>query len=278
MAPLSIEAIAGPTGGDPGTPAGTGMPLVMAHGFTQTARLWGPLAPALGAHRVLYGVDLPGHAGSGEVRATLADGATLLVDSARHLAPSGDGADGPGVVDRFDLLGYSLGARFALHAALQHPERVRRLVLIGATGGIEDPAARARRRAADEATADELESTGDVAGFLARWLAHPMFAGLGEGAGATQRLRNSAGGLASSLRLAGLGTQEPLWERLGGLTMPVLVVAGADDPRFVAHGTRLAGAAPDAVLALVPGAGHAAHLHQPALTARVVGRWLDAGD
>ena len=52
--------------------------------------------------------------------------------------------------------------------------------------------------------------------------------------------------------------------------MPTLVVAGATDHRFVELGRRLAAGLPDAAWALVPGAGHAAHLHQPALTARLV--------
>ena len=45
------------------------------------------------------------------------------------------------------------------------------------------------------------------------------------------RRRNTVAGLASSLRLAGTGTQEPLWDRLGMLTMPVLVLAGERDER-----------------------------------------------
>ena len=237
---------------------------MLAHGFTQTGRLWGAFGQSLARGRTVVGVDLPGHAGSDGVRVGLVEGGALLAATARGVT------GGPA-----DLLGYSLGARLALHAALDEPAAVRRLVLIGGTGGLEDPDARSRRRAADEATADALEATDDVAGFVDDWLSRPMFAGLREGDGRAERLRNSAPGLASSLRLAGLGTQEPLWDRLRGLAMPVLVIAGADDPRFVAHGLRLARSAPHAVLAVVPGAGHAAHLHAPALTARLVARWLD---
>ncbi len=175
-----------------------------------------------------------------------------------------------------DLLGYSLGARFALHAALGDPGAVRRLVLIGGTAGIDDEARRQERRARDDALADRLEQSGDVAAFLERWLAAPMFAGLDpSAAGVEERARNTPAGLASSLRLAGTGTQRPRWDELGRLEMPTLLVVGADDPRFVAAAQRMARALPHAVVALVPGARHAAHLHQPALTARIVGHWLD---
>jgi 2-succinyl-6-hydroxy-2,4-cyclohexadiene-1-carboxylate synthase len=234
-------------------------PLVLAHGFTQTGRLWGPFGEALAADRVVVGVDLPGHAGSSAVRADLPTAGELLAAA---------GGTGP-----YDLLGYSLGARVALHAALAHPDRVRRLVLIGGTAGIEDAEARSRRRRRDEEMADALERSGDLEGFLGGWLAAPMFAGL-RSPEKTERLRNTPAGLASSLRLAGPGTQEPLWGRLPGLTVPVLVLAGAADLRFACLGDRMVRALPAAVLSLVPGAGHAAHLEQPVLAWRMVERFL----
>jgi len=234
--------------------------LVLAHGFTQTGRLWGRFGQLVGRGRRVVAVDLPGHGGSGEVRADLTEGAQLLLDAAP-----------PGPVD---LVGYSLGARFALHAALGDPSRVARLVLISGTAGIEDPEERERRRRRDEQLADELEAAGDVDAFVRRWLAAPMFATLrADAADAGERRRNSAAGLASSLRLAGVGTQESLWHRLGELSMPVLVLAGATDPRYQALGARLAAGA-GGTFAVVPGAGHAVHLEQPALGAAIVERWL----
>jgi 2-succinyl-6-hydroxy-2,4-cyclohexadiene-1-carboxylate synthase len=259
----------GPAGPDPSPVPGVldrddPTPVVLAHGFTQTGRLWGGLARALAVRRRVLAVDLPGHAGSTAVRADLESAGRLLLDAA--------GPDGP-----VDLVGYSLGARIALHGALADPGRCRRLVLIGGTAGIEDDEARARRRAADEALADSLEASGDVEEFVRRWLAAPMFAGLRTSAAdRAERLRNTAAGLASSLRLNGVGTQRPRWGDLGALDVPVLAVAGADDARFVASGRRLAAGSARGTLALVPGAGHAAHLQQPQLAARIVGAWLES--
>lgn len=236
---------------------------MLVHGFTQTGRSWGRFATLLQPGRQLVRVDLPGHGGSAEVRADLGESGRLVVaaGSADHAGP-------------FDLLGYSLGARVALHAALDHPEALRRLVLIGGTAGIEDPGARTARRRRDDEMADGLEQEGDVEGFLRRWLAAPMFAGLAD-AGLDERLRNTARGMASSLRLAGTGTQVPLWDRLGGMRTPTLLVAGADDLRFAAAAERMARIMPNATFSLIPGAGHAAHLAQPALTARTVVRLID---
>lgn len=243
---------------------GTGPRLVLVHGFTQTGRSWGPFGELLQRGRQLLRVDLPGHGASAAVRAGLGETADLVVRAGSA------GADGP-----FDLLGYSLGARVALHAALDRPGAVRRLVLVGGTAGIEDALTRDARRQRDEALADALEADGDIEGFLRAWLASPMFSGLDD-PGIAERRRNTAAGLASSLRLAGTGTQAPLWDRLATLAVPALLVAGADDLRFARAAGRMARLAPDAAFSLVPGAGHAAHLAQPALTARIVAHFLDA--
>jgi 2-succinyl-6-hydroxy-2,4-cyclohexadiene-1-carboxylate synthase len=244
---------------------GDGPPLVLVHGFTQTGRLWGAFGDSLARHHTLIRIDLPGHGGSSSVEADLEGAGRLVLEAA-----AAQGAE------PVDLLGYSLGARVALHAALGEPGRVRRLILIGATGGLEDPAARAQRRRRDEAMADELEAEGDLDAFLGRWLANPMFATLRVDAAAlAERGRNTPAGLASSLRAAGTGTQEPLWERLAGCEIPVLALAGAGDPRFVAAGLRIAELT-GGVFSAVVGAGHAAHLEQPALCARIVESWLAA--
>jgi 2-succinyl-6-hydroxy-2,4-cyclohexadiene-1-carboxylate synthase len=240
---------------------GEGPTLVLAHGFTQTGRLWGAFAELVGQGRRLVSVDLPGHGGSTEIEADLVAGGALLAEA--------------GGTEPFDLVGYSLGARFALHAALGAPHRIARLVLIGPTAGIEDDEARAERRRRDEETATSLAGAPDVDAFVTSWLAAPMFASLRE-TGADERRRNTPAGLASSLRLAGAGTQSPLWHRLGELTMPVLVLAGATDPRYQALGARLAAGVAHGRFALIPGAGHAAHLEQPAVTAAIVRSWLAA--
>ena len=203
---------------------GSGPPLVVLHGFTQTGRLWGPFGELLAQSHTLVAVDLPGHGDSGSVRADLSTTAGLVAQAVQTAV--GD--------DACALLGYSLGARVALHVALRTDLALSRAVLIGATAGIEDPAERERRRRTDDGLADDLEASGDVEGFVDAWLRGPMFErlALSDAAWRAERLRNSAAGLASSLRLCGAGTQEPLWELLPQLRCPVLAMAGSDDTRF----------------------------------------------
>ncbi len=127
----------------------------------------------------------------------------------------------------------------------------------------------------DDALADELEASGDVEHFIDTWLHGPMFERLApDEAGRSERLRNSAPGLASSLRLCGAGTQEPVWDQLRAMACPILAMAGSDDIRFASHALRVAQLAPHAVASLVPGGGHAVHLAQPEQAGRIVRHWL----
>ena len=238
---------------------GAGPRVVLLHGFGQTARCWGPLAPALARHHEVVRLDAPGHGGSSSVAADLPSTGRLIAE-----------AGGEGV-----YVGYSMGARMALHVATEAPDVVRALVLLGGTPGIEDDAERAERHAADLALADSIRVDG-VPAFVERWLALPMFAGLPpEGRFVDERRRNTGAGLAASLELAGTGAQAPLWGRLPAIEVPVLVVAGADDARYAAIARRTAEAVgPNARAALVDGAGHSAHLEQPDRFIDIVVPWL----
>jgi 2-succinyl-6-hydroxy-2,4-cyclohexadiene-1-carboxylate synthase len=256
------------------TVTGEGPRLVMAHGFTQSGSVWGSLDTRLATDHQVVRVDMPGHGGSAQVRADLSEGADLL------------GAVG----GRATYLGYSMGARFCLHLALDQPELVGSLVLISGTAGIQDPDERAARRARDEGLADQLdppvsgadgrEPPGDsqarLDAFLRRWLNTPLLAGVpAEADGFAARRRNTAPGLASSLRSAGTGTQVPLWTRLGGLDMPVLIVTGEHDNKFTRIGRRMIDAVGDnATQVVIAGAGHSPHLQEPARVAEVIEAFL----
>lgn len=175
-----------------------------------------------------------------------------------------------------DYIGYSMGGRVALHVALAHPQVVDRLVLIGATAGIEDAVERERRQDSDTALAQRIMTVG-VAGFLEEWLAQPLFRTLSASAACIdQRLENTAEGLAWSLTNMGTGVMEPLWTKVSAIGCPVLVIAGGEDPKFRALGERLVASIGDnAELAVVEDAGHSVHLEAPVQTAEVISEFLD---
>jgi 2-succinyl-6-hydroxy-2,4-cyclohexadiene-1-carboxylate synthase len=233
--------------------------VVLLHGFGNTRRGWDLVARRIDRERYRpLALDLRGHGTAAAQRPITF--AACVADVA---------AEAP---ERFALCGYSLGGRIALHVALAHPERVTRLVLVATTAGIEDPAQRAERRAADEALAAFAERS-TIAAFADRWLAQPMFAADPPEAVAFARadlLRNDPAALAAVLRGIGTGAMEPLWGRLGDLRMPVTVVAGERDGKFVALGERLAAALPDAELVAVPGAGHGLPREAPEAVAEAI--------
>jgi 2-succinyl-6-hydroxy-2,4-cyclohexadiene-1-carboxylate synthase len=241
--------------------SGTGDPVVLLHGFTQNARAWGRFKELLSGNHMVEAVDLPGHGGSARVHADLWATAALVSECC-----------GPA-----DFIGYSLGGRLLLHLALARPDVVRRAVFIGATAGIEDKEGRVARVASDELIASELDDVqrdgGSLYGFLSTWLSGPLFDGLTDQSSCmSARMENTAAGLASSLRLCGTGSQEPLWERVGELEMPVLVLAGDRDERFKVLGRRLAEAiGANAGFAVVPESNHACQLERPAETHRIIG-------
>lgn len=212
-------------------------PVVALHGFAGTGRTWDAVSG------VDLAPDLPGHgSAAGERPVTFG----RCVEHVLRSAP-----------ERFVLAGYSLGGRIALHVALAAPERVSRLVLVATTAGIDGEEERAERRRADEALAEAIEHE-PIEEFAGRWMALPLFAGDPPEVRAVWReelLRQDPAGLAAALRGIGTGAMEPLWGRLGELTMPATVLAGERDAKFVALGERLA-AGLRTTLTVVPGAGH----------------------
>lgn len=193
-------------------------------------------------------MDAPAHGRSAEHRTDLVEGARLLGETGGRAA----------------YVGYSMGGRLALHLAAARPDLVERLVLVGATAGLDSEDERVQRRAADEALASDLERAG-LDAFLGRWLANPLFASLpADAAGVEDRKENTVEGLAASLRLTGTGTQRPLWTDLPRLSMPVLFVVGGLDAKFTALAHRMREAwGGEADVAVIDGAGHACHLERP---------------
>ncbi len=236
-------------------------PLLLLHGFTQTGRGWDEVARHLAGERYRpLAPDLRGHGAAASRRPI--DFASCVADVAGLAA------------GRFALAGYSMGGRLALHVALAHPQRVARVVLVSATAGIEDPAERAARRAADEELAAWMDAGGRLMSEVAdRWGAQPLFAGQAPAVAAAaraDRLGNDPRHLAAALRGIGTGAMAPLWDRLAELEMDVDVLAGESDAKFVALGRRLADALPRGRLTIVPGAGHALPLEAPAAVAAAI--------
>jgi 2-succinyl-6-hydroxy-2,4-cyclohexadiene-1-carboxylate synthase len=254
--------LSGPLAADQLGPHG-GPRITFVHGFAQTGNSWKPIAEYFAMQGFLVTVvDLPGHGNSSQVRADLRRTADMLA------AIGGSGT----------YVGYSLGGRACLHLALMYPHLVKRLIVLGANPGIDDAGMRADRREADDELEARMNEIG-VEAFLREWAALPLFGDLQlTDAQQADRLRNTADGLGSSLRLAGTGAQGSLWPRLRELNMDVLAIAGADDEKFSAIARQIADAVPSGRFTLIANAAHAAHLQQPEAVAEAIAAEIMSAD
>ncbi len=232
--------------------------LVLLHGFTHTGASWDQVVAALPERYRPVAPDIRGHGSASDVRPVALPGVIADV-SALGFEP-------------FELVGYSMGGRLALHAALALAGRVRRLVLIGASPGIADPGARAQRQAADERLAGEVEQM-SIEAFARRWAHTAVLAdqpAAVQAAVHADRLRNTPAGLAEALRGLGTGALPSLWERLEEVNVPVELVVGERDEKFRATAEKMAATLPEARVHVVGGAGHAVHLEAPEAVAEVI--------
>jgi 2-succinyl-6-hydroxy-2,4-cyclohexadiene-1-carboxylate synthase len=247
---------------------GSGPPLLLLHGFTGSVRAWDEVRPALAAAARCIWVDALGHGQS----AIPAEPERYGLDwSTRDLTALLDSLE----LEQADVLGYSMGGRAALHFAVHAPQRVRRLILESASPGLESEVERSKRAESDNALAQRIVSAG-VEAFVAEWEHQPLLQPARHVSAAvrqnqhTQRLDNSALGLANSLRGMGTGQQLPLWSRLPEVNQSVLLIVGALDQRYCQIAERMKALLPGGDLAVVPEAGHTAHLDQPARFAHLV--------
>ena len=234
---------------------GSGPTLVWLHGFTQTKDSAHHFLSILAGSYEVQTIDLPGHGQNSAIEATLNETADLLAEALPN--------------EPFLLGGYSLGGRVALHFALRYPTRLKWLVMLGATRGIEDSNERSERRSRDETLADHIEQVGvDV--FLDEWLEQKMFAGLPLDPIERAARSTDAEGLANSLRYAGSGTQAWLGPQLPALEVATLTLAGREDLKFSAEALAIAASVQHGQHQLIENAHHAAHLERPEATALII--------
>jgi len=245
-------------------------PVLLLHGFTGHGGSWaeaGGRFAEQGFH--VLAPDLLGHGRSPhpseadryEMAHAGADLKTLLEESG---------------VAAVHLLGYSMGGRLALFFALNYPERVRTLTLVGASPGIASAVGRAERRERDNGLAVRIEREG-IGAFVDYWESLALWNSQRRNLSTAQRrrlreqrLQNRPRGLANSLRGMGTGAQPNLHDALPSVSAPTLLLVGAEDEQFVAVNRRMAQSIPMANLVVIPETGHAVHLERPRDFARTV--------
>jgi 2-succinyl-6-hydroxy-2,4-cyclohexadiene-1-carboxylate synthase len=227
----------------------------LIHGFTQTATSWNPVEARLPREWDVQALEVP-------------DGLDFVATS----EAIGHRGGGNGT-----WVGYSMGARLCLRLALDRPDTVQRLVLVSGTAGIRSAADRRARRASDEQLARDVERDG-VEAFLERWLEQRLFETLPRELSMLddRRRGNTVHRLVHQLRELGQGAQEPVWDRLGTLEMPVLLASGQWDRTYTEIADQMAAAIGDnATRVTIPKAGHSVNLERPDELAHELAAWLE---
>ncbi len=179
-------------------------------------------------------------------------------------------------LDRCFLVGYSMGGRLGLYLILHFPDYFYRGVLESASAGLAEAKARLDRLAKDEQLANTLEAilpkTLDFQNFLENWYHQPIFDSLRSHPDflsmIAQRLHNSPHKLARSLRNMSLGRQPSLWHKLPDNKIPLLLMAGQLDPKFVQINRQMQLACPVAKFVAIANCGHNIHFENPDLFAQ----------
>ncbi|NAZ37097.1 alpha/beta fold hydrolase [Rubellimicrobium sp. CFH 75288] len=216
-------------------------PLILLHGYTDNSRSWSLVMPHLGERRMLA-LDLRGH-GRSEAPACC-----YGIDSFAHDLLGFMDAMG---IERADLAGHSLGAMTAIAFAAAHPERVDRIVLIGAALSLPDAAADWLWQ-----TVPNLEAPIDPEGeFMLDWYWNPT--PVNEAFLARERAESAAVPLHVWTGTLQALVATDLAFPAARVTAPTLILWGDQDPLFDgASQDRLREAMPGAEHHVFPGLGH----------------------
>jgi pimeloyl-ACP methyl ester carboxylesterase len=234
---------------------GHGPPLILTHGYSSTSQMWQDQVEALSRQHRLILWDMRGHGRSDypddpdaySEAHTIGDIAALLDEVGAERAIVG---------------GLSLGGYMSLAFYRARPKRVRALLIIDTGPGFKKDEARAAWNKRAQDTAERFEREGLSA----------LQASSRERSGVTHR---DAKGLAHAAR--GMLTQRDarVIELLPEIAVPSLIVVGADDTPFLAASDYMAAKIPGAKKSVIPSAGHAVNIDQPAAFINAVLPFLD---
>jgi len=235
--------------------AGKGPPVLLSHGYSATSRMWRGQVEALAPRYRIITWDMRGHgqSDSPDDPALYSEAATVG-DMAAILDALG--------IDTAVIGGLSLGGYMSLAFHLAHPGRVRALMLFDTGPGYRNPAGREAWNRTAEARAVAFETRGLDA--------------LGAGAEVRIAQHRSAKGLALAARGMLAQFDSRVIESLETIRVPTLVLVGEKDEPFLGATDYMAAKIPGAQKVVIPGAGHAANIDNPAAFNAAVEAFLAA--
>jgi len=233
---------------------GHGPPILLSHGYSATCRMWNEQIAALVARNRVIVWDMRGHGESDDPDDPAAYSAALTVEDMAALLHRCR-------IDRAIIGGLSLGGYMSLAFHLAHPEMVRALMLFDTGPGFRNADARRAWNDRAQQRARDLETCG--------------FAALGDSDEVRMSRHRSPRGLAGAARGMLAQADDHIIAGLDKITVPTLVLVGADDTHFLAAADYMARKIPGATRVTIQDAGHASNLHQPAAFNRAVKDFIE---
>ncbi len=172
------------------------------------------------------------------------------------------------------LMGYSLGARLAMHALVREDSPWKAAVLVSGHPGLPTEEARRQRQTQDEGWAERLRRDGWET-FAEAWNAQPVLSGGPVSPRQMKVLHEHAGRLAEAFRVWSLGRQADLREPLRKVRVPQLWVTGSEDEKFTGLAGEVVAGNPRAEHRVIRGGGHRLPLQNPGELAECVRSFLD---
>jgi pimeloyl-ACP methyl ester carboxylesterase len=233
--------------------AGDGPAILLTHGFAASARMFDANVDSLARDHTVVTWDLRGH---GRSDSPTDPAAYSTANSVGDMVALLDAVG----AERAVVAGHSLGGYLSLELHLAHPERVEALVLVGTGPGFrrDEPRAEWNRLAERYAVAFSergLDALGD---------SEELDAGA----------HRDASGLVLAARHLLPQHDARVIDSLPSVDVPTLVVVGERDRAFLGGCRYLADKIPDARLVVVPDAGHAPNVSQPAVFDAELARFL----
>ncbi|MEH2436566.1 MAG: 2-succinyl-6-hydroxy-2,4-cyclohexadiene-1-carboxylate synthase [Nostoc sp.] len=233
--------------------------IILLHGFMGNINEFDEAIKMLSEDFSHLTLDLPGH---GKTQILGSDEYYTIQPTAQAIINLLDELK----IDKCYLIGYSMGGRLALYLTLHFPERFIKVVLESASPGLATEAERLERVRRDAQIARKLSRSiiqTDFAAFLSNWYNQPIFGYIKNHPKYDRmiesRLQNNPHELDKSLRFMGTGCQPSFWEKLQENKIPLLLLVGEYDKKFISINTEIAQICEFSQLKIISNAGHNIH-------------------
>lgn len=234
--------------------------IVFLHGFMGSAKDWNEVTAKLSPNYFCIAIDLPGH-GESIVLDELDDVwgfekvSQRLYQLITHLG-----------IQKFSLVGYSMGGRISFHFALNYQESLSKLIIESSSPGIKKKSERQQRLIDDKRLTDRIKNL-PFDQFLSVWYGLPVFKGLKEHAHYKEmidrRLENDPGLLSRALITFSTGQQSYLQKKLSSLKIPVCLVCGERDTKYLDIFSGIRSNNPHFTLNVMKNCSHNTHFEKP---------------